>query len=171
MHFRYAASGGTIPRTTTPGSSMSKPERQSAILDLVRSRAISSQEDLRVLLAGMGVDVTQATLSRDLRDLGLARVTTEEGIRYVVPESLVDEDVPSLEMLLPQLFASIDGVNELAVLRTRPSGAQPIAEAIDHAAWPEILGTIGGENTVLIICRSSEARQSIVDRLRALAGR
>lgn len=150
---------------------MSKLERQSAILELVRSRAISSQEELRVLLAGMGVEVTQATLSRDLRDLGLARVTTEDGIRYVVPESLGDEDVPSLEMLLPQLFASIDGVNELAVLRTRPSGAQPIAEAIDHAAWPEILGTIGGENTVLIICRSGEARQAIIDRLRGLAGR
>lgn len=150
---------------------MSKSERQAAILNIVRHQAVSSQEELRVLLAAMGVGVTQATLSRDLRDLGLARVTTEDGIRYVIPESLGDEDSPSLEMLLPQLFASVDGVNELAVLRTRPSGAQPIAEAIDAEAWPEILGTIGGENTVLIICRSAAARQEISDRLRGLAGK
>ena len=150
---------------------MSKPERQAAILELVRQRAIGSQEELRILLAGRGAEVTQATLSRDLRDLGLARVTTEDGIRYVVPEHLADDDSPSLESLLPQLFISVDGVNELAVLRTRPSGAQPIAEAIDAEVWPEILGTIGGENTVLIICRSGEARASICERLKALAGR
>jgi transcriptional regulator of arginine metabolism len=150
---------------------LSKPERQSAILDLVRTRPVSSQEELRVLLAAQGVEVTQATLSRDLRDLGLARVTTEDGIRYVLPESLGDEESPSLEVLLPQLFLSIDGVNELAVLRTRPSGAQPIAEAIDAEVWPEILGTIGGENTVLIICRSPEARTTVSERLRKLAGR
>lgn len=150
---------------------LSKPERQAAILDLVRTRPVSSQEELRVLLAAQGVEVTQATLSRDLRDIGLARVTTEDGIRYVLPESLGDEESPSLEVLLPQLFLSVDGVNELAVLRTRPSGAQPIAEAIDAEVWPEILGTIGGENTVLIICRSPEARTAVSDRLRRLAGR
>lgn len=150
---------------------MNKPERQDAILELVRHRPVSSQEDLRLLLLERGVEVTQATLSRDLRDLGLARMTTEGGVRYVLPETLADAEVPSLEVLLPQLFTSIDGVSELAVLRTRPSGAQPIAEAIDAEGWPEILGTIGGENTVLIICRSSDARLAICDRLKSLAGR
>jgi transcriptional regulator of arginine metabolism len=150
---------------------MSKLARQAAILELVRHRPVSSQEELRVLLTGQGFEVTQATLSRDLRDLGLARVTTDDGIRYVLPESLAEEGSPSIEVLLPQLFASVDGVNELAVLRTRPSGAQPIAEAIDAEAWGEVLGTIGGENTVLIICRSAEARAVICDRLRVLAGR
>lgn len=150
---------------------MSKPERQSAILELVRQHAIGSQEELRLLLSKRGAEVTQATLSRDLRDLGLARVTTEDGIRYVLPESLGDDDSPSLQTLLPQLFMAVDGVNELAVLRTRPSGAQPIAEAIDAEVWPEILGTIGGENTVLIICRSAEARVAITERLLRLAGR
>ena len=150
---------------------MSKPERQAAILELVRHQPIGSQEELRLLLAKRGAEVTQATLSRDLRDLGLARVTTEDGIRYVVPEHLADDASPSLQALLPQLFVSVDGVNELAVLRTRPSGAQPIAEAIDAEVWPEILGTIGGENTVLIICRSGEARVAICERLRRLAGK
>lgn len=150
---------------------MTKSERQEVILDLVRRQSVSSQEELRLLLADRGIDVTQATLSHDLRDLGLARVTSEEGVRYVLPETLGDEEVPSLQMLLPQLFTGVDGVNELAVLRTRPSGAQPIAEAIDAEGWAEILGTIGGENTVLIICRSSDARRSVCDRLKSLAGR
>lgn len=150
---------------------MSKPERQAAILELIRHHVVGSQEELRRLLAQRGAEVTQATLSRDLRDLGLARVTTEAGIRYVIPDHHGSEDSPSLETLLPQLFAAVDGVNELAVLRTRPSGAQPIAEAIDAEGWPEILGTIGGENTVLIICRSAADRERICDRLQTLSVR
>lgn len=173
--FAYALplciAGGYRPGHTCRGDRVNKTQRQAAILELVRRRLISSQEELRLLLREQGVDVTQATLSRDLRDIGLARVTTDEGVRYVLPESLGEEEAPSLEALLPQLFTSVDGVSELAVLRTRPSGAQPIAEAIDAEAWDEILGTIGGENTVLIICRSAAARQAICDRLRRLAGR
>ena len=69
-----------------------------------------------------------------------------------------DDDKPSLDSLLPQLFSRIDGVGELIVLHTLPSGAQPIAEAIDSQGWPEVLGTIAGENTILIVCRSAEAR-------------
>lgn len=150
---------------------MKKTERQDAILELVRRQAVSTQEDLRLLLIDRGAEVTQATLSRDIRDLGLARVATEDGVRYVLPETLAEEASPSLEGLLPQLFASIDGVNELAVLRTRPSGAQPIAEAIDAEEWPEILGTIAGENTILIVCRSAHARVEVSERLRALGTR
>jgi transcriptional regulator of arginine metabolism len=147
-----------------------KLERQAQILDLVQARPVSSQEELRQLLAGRGVEVTQATLSRDLRDLGLARVTTEDGVRYVVPGSFGDDSSPALDATLAQFLASIDGVSELIVLRTLPGGAQPVAEAIDAQAWPEILGTIGGENTILIVCRSPEARAEVIKRLREVAG-
>ena len=151
---------------------MKKPERQEAILELVASHAIGSQEELRRLLEQRGWRVTQATLSRDLRELGLARVPTDEGARYVRPEALGgDEDKPSLEALLPQLFDAVDGVSELLVLHTLPGGAQPIAEAIDAQGWPEIIGTIGGENTILIVCRSSDARIELAGRLRAIASR
>jgi transcriptional regulator of arginine metabolism len=148
-----------------------KQTRQQLILELVRSRPIATQEDLRIALLERGCEVTQATLSRDLRELGLVRAATEDGPRYVLPESLGDESVPKLELLLPQLFAGIDGVSELAVLHTLASGAQPIAEAIDYEEWPEVLGTIAGENTVLLICRSREAREEIMGRVRKLAGR
>ena len=163
--------GTAILRPVTSTPSRKKPERHEAILRLVESHAIASQEDLRRLLEARGWQVTQATLSRDLRELGLVRAQTEDGARYVRPETLGGEDdTPSLEALLPQLFDSVDGVSELLVLHTLPSGAQPIAEAIDAQGWPEIIGTIAGENTILIVCRSSEARRELAQRLRTMAG-
>lgn len=147
----------------------SKRERQQAIVRLIGSRQISSQEDLKRLLAAEGLVVTQATLSRDLRDLGVVRAPGDNGARYLLPEMVSDEAKPSLEMLLPQLFSHIDGVSELIVLHTLPSGAQPIAEAVDAQGWPEVMGTLAGENTILIVCRSSEARLALTERLLELA--
>lgn len=147
-----------------------KNDRQSAVLRLVASRRIASQEELRQLLSVEGWNVTQATLSRDLRDLGVVRAPGEDGARYLLPEMVSDEAKPSLDNLLPQLFSRIDGVSELLVLHTLPSGAQPIAEAVDAQGWNEIIGTIAGENVVLIICRSAAARETLTKRLVGLAG-
>jgi len=146
-----------------------KTERQNAILQLIGAHQISNQEELRKLLVARGWDVTQATLSRDLHDLGVVRAPAGEGSRYLLPEMVADESKPSLDMLLPELFSRIDGVGELIVLHTLPSGAQPIAEAIDGQGWPEIMGTLAGENTVLIVCRSPDARAVLTDRLIRLA--
>ena len=146
-----------------------KTERQAAVLRLVGSHPIASQEELKRLLGTEGFVVTQATLSRDLRDLGVLRAPTEDGARYLLPEMLADADKPRLDQLLPQWFSSIDGVGELIVLHTLPSGAQPISEAVDSQAWPEVLGTLAGENTVLIVCRSAAARVAITQRLTDLA--
>jgi transcriptional regulator of arginine metabolism len=147
----------------------SKRERQQAIVRLIGSSQISSQEDLKRLLAAEGFVVTQATLSRDLRDLGVVRAPGDNGARYLLPEMVSDEAKPSLEMLLPQLFSRVDGVSELIVLHTLPSGAQPIAEAVDAQGWPEVMGTLAGENTILIVCRSTEARLALTERLLELA--
>ena len=146
-----------------------KQQRQAAILQLLGSHLVASQEELKGLLASRGLIVTQATLSRDLRDLGVVRAPGEEGARYMLPEMVSDEAKPSLDGLLPQLFSRIDGVGELLVLHTLPSGAQPIAEALDGQGWPEIIGTLAGENTVLIICRSAEARAALTTRIIELA--
>jgi transcriptional regulator of arginine metabolism len=148
-----------------------KRMRQAAILDLIASHVVGSQEELRQLLLGRGMDVTQATLSRDLRDLHLARISESGGSRYVLPESLASDDYkPLLANLLPQLFSRVDGVGELIVLHTVASGAQPIAEAIDLEEFPEVLGTIAGDDTILIVTRSAAARAQLTERLRALAG-
>ena len=148
-----------------------KRARQAVILDLVAHHVVSSQEELRRLLQGRSLDVTQATLSRDIRDLGLARVGREDGARYMLPEQVGSgDDKPLLGNLLPQLFSRIDGVGELLVLHTVASGAQPIAEAIDQEGFEEVMGTIAGDDTILIVTRSPAARASLTARLLVLAG-
>ncbi|MEO7082708.1 MAG: arginine repressor [Gemmatimonadaceae bacterium] len=146
-----------------------KGDRQDAVLQLIGTRQVGSQEELKQFLVARGWFVTQATLSRDLRDLGVVRVPTDSGAKYMLPEMVADEFKPSLDSLLPQLFSRVDGVGELIVLHTLPSGAQPIAEALDSQGWPEMMGTIAGENTILIVCRSADARATVTDRLRRLA--
>ncbi len=138
-------------------------------MSLISGHLIASQEDLKRLMGERGWSVTQATLSRDLRDLGVMRAPTESGARYVLPEMVGDDDKLSLDSVLPQWFSKIDGVGELIVLHTMPGGAQPIAEALDSEAWPEVIGTIGGENTVLIVCRSAAARATLTERITRLA--
>jgi transcriptional regulator of arginine metabolism len=146
-----------------------KNERHAAILEIISANDVASQEQLRTLLVRRGVRVTQATLSRDLHELGVARVPGETGVRYALPERIASESIPSLETLLPQLFSSIDGVGEMIVLHTLASGAQPVSEAIDAVGWKEVLGTIAGENTILVVCRSAQARHEVTARLTGLA--
>jgi transcriptional regulator of arginine metabolism len=146
-----------------------KSERQEAILSLISSHSIASQEDLKHLMGERGWTVTQATLSRDLRDLGVMRAPTESGARYLLPEMVGDDGKLSLDSLLPQWFSKIDGVGELIVLHTLPSGAPPISEAVDSQGWPEVVGTLAGENTVLIVCRSAAARAALTERISRLA--
>src|SRR3954468_17154593 len=102
-----------------------KQQRQQAILQLVGAHSIPSQEELKHLLVAAGWKVTQATLSRDLREMGIIRAATDDGARYVLPAMLADEDKPSLDGLLPQFFSRVDGVGELIVLHTLAGGAQP----------------------------------------------
>ena len=149
-----------------------KRERQAAIQEIVQARSVGSQEELRRLLRQRGWDVTQATLSRDLREMRLARIPDAEGgVRYAVADGTPSDDVrPSLDLILPPLFRGVDGVSELAVLRTIPGGANSVGVALDLESWPDIIGTIAGDDTILIICRSSAARERIVRRIRSLAG-
>ena len=148
---------------------MNKRERQAAIRELIEAHPVGSQEELRRLLRGRGWDVTQSTLSRDLREMRLARIPSPDGsARYAVPEG---EEVgqPRLEALLPHLFTHVDGVGELVVLHTHRGGAQPVAEALDNEEWPEVLGTLAGDDTILIICRSAAAREKVMRRVKGLA--
>ncbi len=151
---------------------MNKQERQRVIQELIATRPIGSQEELRQLLAERGLDVTQSTLSRDMRDLRIARIPSPAGIRYTsAVAASADEGRATLASIFPQLFARLDVVGELIVVKTVVAGAQPIAEAIDSEGNPDVLGTIAGENTILLICRSEAARERIAKRLLALAKR
>jgi transcriptional regulator of arginine metabolism len=149
-----------------------KRERQNAILELIGAREIGSQEELRQLLHKKGWDVTQSTLSRDLRDLRVARVPTADGLRYTVAEPGADDGSRApLAAILPQLFLRLDGVGHMIVLKTVIGGAQPIASALDAEANNDILGTIAGDDTILMICRSEQARERVAKRLTGLARR
>lgn len=148
-----------------------KRERQATIRELIDSRPVESQEELRKLLLKRGWDVTQSTLSRDLREMRVARVPDSDGSsRYTMTVSSPEDTRPPLEALLPHLFTAIDGVGELIVLHTLPGGAQPIAVAFDAEEWHEVLGTLAGDDTVLIICRSASLREKVMRRLKSLAG-
>lgn len=143
-----------------------KTDRQNTIRELVESRPVGSQEELRRLLRQRGWDVTQSTLSRDLREMRLARVPhADGGARYALTESGPDTSRVTLDRLLPQLFDRIDGVGELLVLHTVPGGAQTIAFALDAEGWPELLGTIAGDDTILVICRRPADADAVAARL------
>jgi transcriptional regulator of arginine metabolism len=148
-----------------------KRDRQKAILEIVEESAVGSQEELRRLLVGRGWEVGQSTLSRDLHELRLARVPTADGMRYVATDQSagVEHARAALESLLPQLFDRVDGVGELVVLHTLPGGAQPVAAAFDAAAWPDVLGTVAGDDTILVICRSAGARERVIRRVERMA--
>ncbi|MDH3272209.1 MAG: arginine repressor [Gemmatimonadota bacterium] len=149
---------------------MSKRERHAQILEVIRSHRVSSQEALRELLIERGTEVTQATLSRDMRELRLVKVPGADGVGfYSSPEEW--DSTPSLDSLLPALFHSADGVDNLLIVRTMKGGAQTVAAGIDWEEWPEVLGTLAGDDTILIILRDSVHRPVIQERLERMATR
>ena len=146
-----------------------KAQRQAVILNVVRQHRVESQEHLRALLSGEGIEVTQATLSRDIRELRLAKSAGPGGASvYTVP---TDREIhPSLEQLLPPLLRSVNGVGPLLVLRTPAGSAEALGGALDFAGFEEIIGTIAGDDTLLIITKSERARKALSARLSKMAG-
>jgi transcriptional regulator of arginine metabolism len=146
-----------------------KAKRHAAILKLVREYQIPSQERLRELLVRAGFDVTQATLSRDIHDLGLAKLPDAKGTpHYVAPPEEV-QPPPMLSTFLPNLLLRVDGTGPLLVLRTPAGGANALAAALDHEAWPEVLGTVAGDDTLLIVARTAADRRKLARRIQELA--
>jgi transcriptional regulator of arginine metabolism len=148
-----------------------KTQRHAAILKIVRRDRVGSQEQLRELLVAEGFDVTQATLSRDIRELGLAKVSAPDGGSHYSPPAEGAAGVrPHLEQLLPTMLVSADGVGPLLVLKTATGAAQALALALDGAGWAEIIGTIAGDDAILVIARGERARRAVQTRLKELAG-
>jgi transcriptional regulator of arginine metabolism len=142
-----------------------KAQRQAAILKLIRHQRVQSQEQLRELLSAEGMDVTQATLSRDIRELRLAKVPDPDGgSSYALPTQ-TETLRPPLHQLLPTLLLSLDGVGNLLVAKTPAGSANALTEALDAQGWPEVVGTIAGDNTILIIVRSEKACRAVAQRL------
>jgi transcriptional regulator of arginine metabolism len=144
-----------------------KERRQRAILTLVATRPVHSQEELVALLQRQGFEVTQATVSRDVKELRLAKVPikSEQGeiFKYVVP-SAAPTYASRLHRAMTELATTVAGTGNLVVIHTAPGSAMLLASAVDEAAWPEVLGTVGGDDTILIVVRSSEEMPFIKQR-------
>lgn len=148
-----------------------KTQRHAAIVRIIRRDTVGSQEQLRELLHAEGIEVTQATLSRDIRELGLAKVAAPDGGSHYAESGEGASGVrPHLEQLLPTMLVSAEGVGPLLVLKTTTGGAQALALAVDGAGWNEVIGTIAGDDAILVITRSERARRGVQSRIRELAG-
>lgn len=150
--------------------------RQARIVDLVSSSGVRSQTELAKLLASDGIDVTQATLSRDLDELGAVKLRGPDGgaAVYVIPEDGspvrgVQGGTSRLSRLLGELLVSADGSGNLTVLRTPPGAAQFLASAIDRAALFEVVGTIAGDDTVMVVAREPLTGLDLADRFNGMA--
>ena len=146
-----------------------KARRHAAILRLVRRETVESQQRLRALLDAEGIRVTQATLSRDLREIGLTKVAGPDGSAcYAAPRPGAAAIRSSLAEVVPALLVTLAGAGPLLVLHTTAGGAAAVAAALDAAGWPDVLGTVAGSDTALVVTRSERARRAVAVRLEAL---
>jgi transcriptional regulator of arginine metabolism len=138
---------------------MSKNYRQGQILKLIRSKRILTQDELAAELREQGISATQVTLSRDIRDLRL--VKTREGYQEMAPE----EKGPEFPLLAAEFVLDVRTAQNLVVLRTAPGHANSVAVALDQEEWPEVVGTIAGDDTILVIAPDRETAEVVQERL------
>jgi len=147
-----------------------KAQRLSAIQDVVEHEAVRSQEQLRQRLAARGFVVTQATLSRDIKELGLLKRSSDGAYQ---PSSIEETPQPtalgSLGKALAEYLINMEPVQQLVVLRTGAGQAQILGLAIDRARMPEVVGTLAGDDTILIIARDARNALTVVQKLKELA--
>ena len=151
--------------------SLSKTERHNTIRELVATGAISNQEELRRKLVKRGFDVTQATVSRDIHELHLYKGPTG----YSLPNGNgnarnEDEDLPSIHNVLSNFGLKVNQALNQLVLITTSGSAQAVALGIDHEDWPEVVGTLAGDDTVLIICPDLKRASQLRTRLEEMIG-
>jgi transcriptional regulator of arginine metabolism len=143
---------------------MTKSYRQGQILKLIRGKRISTQDELSQELKSQGIAATQVTLSRDIRDLRL--VKTREGYQEMAPE----EHGPQFSLLAAEFLRDVLRAQNLVVLKTAPGHANSVAVALDDEGWPEVVGTIAGDDTVLVICPDNKRATHLRNRLEEMMG-
>lgn len=152
---------------------LSKHQRQHRISQLLESEAVTNQAQLVGLLAAAGVEATQATVSRDLEDMGAVKVRTGGGDAvYAVPELPRDRVAPGdhLRRVLGEWVVEVAASANLVVVRTPPGSAHVVASALDRATVEGIVGTVAGDDTLLVVCTADAAGRRVEGHLRTLAG-
>ena len=146
-----------------------KTIRQVAILDIIEKRDVETQEELAEALRDRGIKVTQATVSRDIKELRLLKVLTPAGVyKYATADKAENGLTERFIRILTESVLSVASSNNLIVVKTLSGSANVAAEALDSLHWPEILGTLAGDNTILLIIRSNEDVPGVTARIKEL---
>ena len=149
-----------------------KSTRHSLILEIIEQKDIETQEELAEELKRRGVKVTQATVSRDIKELRLLKVLSDHGgYKYATVERAEKGMSERFIRILSESVISLDSVGNLIVIKTLSASANAAAEAIDSMKWSEVMGSIAGDNTILVIARSEEAVESLMARFNTLIKR
>ena len=143
-----------------------KERRQRAIANLIRSDALSSQDELAERLSALGFAATQATISRDLEQLGAVKVRRDGQLSYALPDDLRNAPSPRLAAVFRDWVRSVEAASNIVVVKTPPGSAHLVGFALDNSDLPEIVGTICGDDTIFIACRSAEEARSLSATLR-----
>jgi transcriptional regulator of arginine metabolism len=142
-----------------------KAQRHIKIREIIANKDIETQEELVEELKKAGYNVTQATVSRDIKELHLVKVPTNDGrYKYSLPADQRFNPLQKLKRMLTESFVGIEKSENLIVMKTLPGNANAVGALIDNLDWPEIIGTIAGDDTILIICRDREKVPEIVNR-------
>ncbi|MBE7021940.1 MAG: arginine repressor [Ruminococcaceae bacterium] len=146
-----------------------KQKRHATILELIKDREVATQEELALLLKKEGFDVTQATVSRDIKELKLTKALGESGIyKYVQPQAPGEEHPSKHLLILSRAVISVDFAQNLAVIKTHSGMAQAAAAVLDALSLQEIVGTLAGDDTIFCVTRSEEAALQLTGRIKAL---
>ena len=154
-------------------STLGKPQRQHRILRMLEDQAISSQAQLVEMLAIDGVMATQATVSRDLEELGAVKVRIPGGtMAYAIPEHAKERTAPDdhLRRVMGEFVVEVSHSGNLALLRTSPGSAHVIGSALDRAGFPDMLGNVCGDDTIIVVCAEGPGGGPVAARLAELAG-
>lgn len=148
-----------------------KVRRQHAIAELIRAGALASQEELAERLANLGFGVTQATISRDLEQIGAVKVRRAGQLSYALPDQVQRAGAPRLAVVLRDFARSIETAANMVVIKTPPGSAHLIGVALDQSDLPEIIGTICGDDTIFVACRSAVAATKLRTTLNGAGSR
>jgi transcriptional regulator of arginine metabolism len=154
-------------------ATLGKPQRQHRLARLLEEQVISSQAQIVELLGAEGVLATQATVSRDLEELGAVKVRIPGGtMAYAIPEHAQERSAPDdhLRRVMGEFVVDVAHSGNLVVLRTPPGSAHVIGSALDRAGLPDVLGTVAGDDTLLLVCSEQTGGAQVAGRLAALAG-
>jgi transcriptional regulator of arginine metabolism len=147
-----------------------KERRQRAIADLIRASSLASQDELAERLAALGYAVTQATISRDLEQIGAVKVRREGQLGYALPQQVRTPSTPPLDAVLRQWVSTIDVAMNLVVIKTPPGSAHLIGVALDQSEIPAVVGTICGDDTIFVACRTLADAQELASGFRSATG-